>query len=203
VRISYPDPHGPARSRLHYAFITEHFDAAAARTGNSRPERGHFDPEKLDAQAAARLALFQFMIGNTDWSIARERNTMLLESADGRQFPVPYDLDMSGLVAADYAGPAPGLPIDDVRDRYFLGYCQPGTDWEALFAEFAASRASILDLDDRLPGLSRSSQRWVHRFLEGFFAILDSPEQRRRQITDACQPWPPSAVDHLAPPSSR
>jgi hypothetical protein len=199
VRISYPDPDRPTRSRLHYAFLTEHFDTTAARTGNQRPERGGFEADRLDAQAAARLALFQFMIGNTDWSIARERNTMLLQSGEGRQFPVPYDFDMSGLVDADYAGPAPGLPIDDVRDRYFLGYCQPGTDWDALFAEFAEKSSAILDLGDRLPGLTRASQRWVHRFLEEFFAILGSPEQRRQEITEACQPWPPTKIDHMVP----
>jgi len=203
VRISYPDPDRPTRSRLHYAFLTEHFDAAAARTGNQRPERGNFEAERLDAQAAARLALFQFMIGNTDWSIARERNTMLLQNSEGRQFPVPYDLDMSGLVAADYAGPAPGVPIDDVRDRYFLGYCQPGIDWDALFVEFSDQSKVVLDLGDLLPGMSRKSQRWVHRFLEGFFAILVSPEQRRELIMDACQPWPPSPIDHMTPLNSQ
>jgi len=198
VRISYPDPGRASRSTLHYAFFTEHFDAAAARTGHTRPERGNFDAERLDAQAAARLALFQFMIGNTDWSIARERNTMLLQSREGRQLPVPFDLDMSGLVDADYAGPAPGLPIDDVRERYFLGYCQPGIDWEAVFAEFNGSKEEILSLDDRLPGLSRSSQRWIHRYLESFFDILASSDQRQAQITDACLPWPPSPVDHTS-----
>lgn len=203
VRISYPDPERPARSTLHYAFLTEHFDAAAARTGNQRPERGSFEPSRLDAQAAARLALFQFMIGNTDWSIARERNTILLQNDEGRQLPVPYDFDMSGLVAADYAGPAVGVPVDNVRDRYFLGYCQQGIDWDALFAEFNANREPILELDDRLPGMSRSSQRWVHRFLEGFFDILSSPERRRGLIEEACQPWPPSPIDHMTPLNSR
>lgn len=199
VRISYPDPDRPGRSSLHYAFFTEHFDSAAARTGHHRPERGSFDAERLDAQSAARLALFQYMIGNTDWSIVRERNTMLLEDPDGRQFPVPYDMDMSGLVDAAYAGPAPGLPIDDVRERLFLGLCQPGIDWDALYAEFSGKADAILELDDRLPGLNRSSQRWVHRYLEGFFATLASDERRSREITNACKPWPPSPLDHTAP----
>lgn len=199
VRISYPDPDRSGRSMLHYAFFSEHFDAAAARTGNRRPERGNFDADRLDAQVAARLALFQYMIGNTDWSIARERNTMLLVDPDGLQLPVPYDMDMSGLVDADYAGPAPGLPIDDVRERLFLGYCQPGVDWDALFAEFHGQMARILELDERLPGLSRSSKRWVHRYLESFFSILASEEERSEKIAGACQPWPPSPDDHTAP----
>lgn len=199
VRISYPDPGQSGRSTLHYAFFTEHFDDAAARTGNTRPERGNFDPNRLDPQAAARLALFQFMIGNTDWSIARERNTMLLQSSEDIQLPVPYDMDMSGLVDAEYAGPAPGLPIDSVRERFFLGYCQPGIDWEALFADFNSKRDAILELDDRLPGFSRGSQRWIHRYLESFFDVLDSADQSREHITAACLPWPPSPADYKTP----
>jgi hypothetical protein len=196
VRIGYPDPERRKRAALHYAFFTEHFDAMAARTGYQRPPRGQFDADRLDAQAAARLALFQYMIGNTDWSIVRERNTVLLQNGNRRLVPVPYDLDMSGLVAADYSGPAPGLPIDDVRDRYFLGFCQPGIDWDALFTDFMGKRDTILALRDRLPGLDRNSKRWVKHFLWGFFDDLGSQQQREEQIVRACQPWPPSADDH-------
>ncbi|MDX1381260.1 MAG: hypothetical protein R3233_09070 [Xanthomonadales bacterium] len=198
LRIAYPRP-GSNRGVPHYAFFAEHFDAAAARTGTVRPERGAFDAERLDPQAAGLLALFQYMIGNTDWSIARERNTMLLVDAEGRQLPVPYDLDMSGLVHAKYAGPAPGLPIDDVRERWFLGYCQPGTDWDALFARFDDRRAELLALADTVPGASRNSLRSTRTFLEGFFDMLDAPDERQARIVDSCQPWPPTGVDHTSP----
>ena len=199
LRISYPDPDRPSRSSLHYAFFTEHFDTAAARTGTERLERGSFVPERLDAQSGARLALFQFMIGNLDWSIVRERNTMLLQTGQGEQIPVPYDLDMSGLVDAAYAGPPPGLSIDTVRERYFLGHCQPGIDWDALFTDFNAKRDRILELGDRLPGLNRGSRRSGKRYLELFFDILASDNERREHITQACRPWPPSPVDHTTP----
>ena len=202
VRISYPDPERPGRSAQHYAFFTEHFVSAAARTGKQYLARGGFDPDRLDAQAAARLALFQFMIGNTDWSIARERNTMLLQDSEGNQLPVPYDMDMSGLVNAAYAGPPPGLPIDDVRERYFQGYCQPGIDWNALYTEFNDQKRAIMGLAYRLPGLSPNSERWTRYYLESFFDVLDSKERRRKAISEACQPWPPSPDDDAAQPGN-
>jgi hypothetical protein len=139
------------------------------------------------------------MIGNTDWSIVRERNTILLLDGNGKQLPVPYDLDMSGLVDADYAGPAPALPIESVRDRYFLGLCQPGTDWDALFAQFEGRRDAILGLSERLPGLSRISKRSTRYYLEKFFEILESPTARQQEITGACRPWPPAPDDHTTP----
>jgi hypothetical protein len=199
VRIAYPDPQRPSKSSLHYAFFTEHFDSMAARMDSTRLSRGSFDETRLDAQSAARVALFQFMIGNTDWSIVRERNTVLLLDRGGKQVPVPYDLDMSGLVDADYAGPAPALPIDSVRERYFLGLCQPGTDWNALFSDFESRKDAILGLIGRLPGFSRVSKRTTRHYLEKFFDILESPAVRDQEITGACRPWPPSPVDHTTP----
>lgn len=202
ARIVYLKP-GKTRGVSHYTFFSEHFDSIAARTGTERRDRGSFDAGRLDPQAAARLALFQYAIGNTDWSIARERNTMLLETADARQIPVPYDLDMSGLVNAKYAGPAPGLPIDEVRERYFLGYCQPGTDWDALFAYFIERKDAVLAVGGGIPGLSRNSQRSTGKFLEGFFRTLGSEDDRREHIVQACLPWPPGEEDHTSPPGGR
>jgi hypothetical protein len=200
VHIRYPDPAGSDRGIEHYAFFTEHFNDLAARTGSRHLVRGSFDPDRLDPQASATLALFQFMIGNTDWSIVRERNTALFLK-DGRQIPVPYDLDMSGLVDAVYAGPAPGLPIDDVRQRYFLGYCQPGTDWDSVFAIFDEKRPDLLALPEDIPGLSRRSRRTTTRFLEEFFDIIAQPEARTDCIVGNCQPWPPDREDHTSPPA--
>jgi hypothetical protein len=199
VRISYSDPERLRKTSLHYAFFTEHFDSMAERTGSVRLKRGSFDADRLDAQSSARVAVFQYMIGNTDWSIVRERNMVLLSDGQGKQVPVPYDFDMSGLVDADYAGPAPGLPIDRVRERYFLGLCQPGTDWDATFELYRERQHDILNLGNRLPGFSRSSRRLTRSYLDGFFDILGAADKREREIVGACKPWPPSPVDHTTP----
>jgi len=201
VRISYPNPGQFSRTILNYAFFSEHFDAVAARNGAERLPRGSFNHELLDTHSADVLALYQFMIGNTDWSIARERNTILIQTPEGKQVPVPYDLDMSGLVNAHYAGPAPTLPIDSVRDRYYLGYCHPDLDWEALFDEFRQQQQSILQTLDNIPGLDKNSVRSTRRFLDKFFDLLNSEDRRNKYIVNACKAWPPSPVDHTTPAS--
>ena len=202
ARISYPKPGKSRQTRRHYAFFTEHFESVAARTGSKWLPRGSFDETRLDPQASATLAMFHYMIGNTDWSIARERNTALLVR-DGRQIPLPYDLDMSGLVDAIYAGPAPGLPIRDVRERMFLGYCQPGTDWDSVFALFDEHRPALLALAGEVPGLNSKSHRRTGRYLEEFFDIIARPEERTQCIVEHCQPWPPAREDHTSPLQAR
>ncbi len=203
AKISYENPDKPGRFSNNYAFFTEHFKSLAERSQADLLERGSFDYRILDTQSADVLALFQFMIGNTDWSIVRQRNTILVQPENGVQIPVPYDLDMSGLVDAPYAGPPPTLPIMDVRDRYYLGFCHPGIDWESLFREFLSRQEPLMSLASGIPGLFKRQLRSVEQYLERFFKILNSPERRQEKIIDACHPWPPSPVDHMTPAEKR
>jgi hypothetical protein len=198
VRMTYPNPEKPDRKIVNYAFFTEHFESVAARTGAEVLPRGSFDYTKLDRYAAERLALFQFMIGNTDWSIVRERNIVLLQKPDGSQVPLPYDFDMSGLVDAQYAGPPPSLPIDDVRERYYLGFCSPGVDMDALFGFYLAKRKALLAMAQALPLVNRKSKKSTRKFLDEFFEVLESRELRSEQIVNHCQPWPPGPDDHTS-----
>jgi hypothetical protein len=203
VQMTYPNPDKPRHSVVNYAFFTEHFRSAAKRNGDTLLMRGSFDHEKLDSRAADLLALFQYLIGNTDWSIARERNLILLQDSGGQLLPLPYDFDMSGLVNAHYAGPAQTLPIEEVTDRYYLGYCHPDTDWDSLFDTFLAQQEKMLSMIDEIPSLDRHSTKKVRYYLEQFFITLNSIELREKRIQSRCQPWPPAAIDHTTPDDKR
>src|SRR4029079_5713904 len=41
------------------------------------------------------LMLFEYMIGNTDFSIVEQHNVRLVQTPTGRRFAVPYDFDYS------------------------------------------------------------------------------------------------------------
>ena len=135
--------------------------------------RGSFDHEKLDAHSADLVALFEYMIGNTDWSIVRERNIVLLQDSSGLLQPLPFDFDMSGLVDAHYAGPAPGLSIDQVTERHttwdFAIRIQTGMPCSHTFLD---KQETMLSMVAEIPGLKKQSTRVANRFLERFFNIL-------------------------------
>lgn len=202
VRITYHNPAQPGEERIRYAFFTEHFDDMAARLGAQRLTRHSFDRERVDLRSLDEVALFNYMIGNTDYSVVRERNIILVAEATGRQYPVPYDLDMSGLVDAEYAGVSPRLDFRDPLQRYYLGFCHPQRDFAALFTDFLGAEQRMLELVSATPGLDRESRKTSRRYLQQFFDILGSPKKNRRDIMDACHPWPPSPQDHTTPPDS-
>jgi hypothetical protein len=199
ARIDYTSPDKSSRYMRGYAFFAEHFQTLADRFDATLLPRKSFDSNILDTHSADLLALFQFMIGNTDWSVVRQRNTILIQPPDGKQVPVPYDLDMSGLVNAHYAGPPPLLPIENVRERYYLGFCHPDVDWDALFNHFQNRQDVLLALVEDIPMLGRSVRNSTQRFLKKFFVILNSIESRESKIVNACQPWPPTGNDHTTP----
>jgi hypothetical protein len=202
ARITYQNPARPGDDRVRYAFFTEHFDDMAARLDTLRLREGSFDHESIDLRSFDEVALFNFMIGNTDFSVVRERNIVLIAATTGRQYPVPYDLDMSGLVDAEYAGVSPRLDFRDPRQRYYLGFCHPQRNFESLFSDFQHAEKNIMDVVGDTPGMDRESRKASRRYLQQFFDLLESHEKSQRDITGACHPWPPSPEDHTTPPDS-
>ena len=77
-------------------------------------ERDHF----------LKMAVFQFMIGNTDWSVPYLQNIKFI-TKDSTKAPltVPYDFDHAGIVSAPYALPAEELEMSSVLERRYRGYC--------------------------------------------------------------------------------
>jgi hypothetical protein len=190
VRVRYTNPDDPRLDFTHDAFFVEHFDSLAERLDAELLPANSFDPSRLDRDAADQLALFQYMIGNTDWSITEQDNVILLLFPDGRQVPVLFDLDMSGLVNAHYAVPAPHLPIKSVKQRYFMGFCHPDTDWDALFTRFTLLQDAYYDLLAEVPRLGGGDRRSVRAYLDSFFETLGSPDASQNEIVNACKPWP-------------
>ena len=107
-----------------YGLLLEDEKQMAKRNGLVSVEK-KLIPEQTDEEAFINMSVFQYMIGNTDWSIQYLQNIKLL-AADSNGLipvPVPYDFDHAGLVNAPYAKPAEELELNAVRDRRYRGYC--------------------------------------------------------------------------------
>lgn len=203
AKISYTDPVKPENIVKRYAFFTEHFNDLATRHKASWSFDKTYIAEKVDLTTWDELALFQFMIGNTDWSVVRERNTLLITGEDNRQYPVPYDLDLSGLVDAEYAGVSPRLGFYDPKQRYYLGFCHPETNFPARIATFIQHKDVMLAMPAGVPGISGKVRKTSRNYLSRFFKILESPGKMGKSIIKACHPWPPSPNDHTTPPDAQ
>ena len=187
VKIIYRNPSRPGVRDNFYAFFSENFLSVADRNRAKLEFLSSFDIENTDPTEQAIFDLFQFMIGNTDWSAVIPHNTVFLFSEDGSAAALPYDFDFSGIVNAGYATPPEILPLRSVRQRLFRGFCREDIDWVQVFGKFLASRETVFQMLEELPGMNHRSRKVTRRYLESFYDILQSPNKRQELIIDACR----------------
>ena len=77
-------------------------------------------PEQTQPDAFLNMAVFEYLIGNTDLSVQYLQNIKLL-AKDFSAVPVtvPYDFDHAGIVSTPYAQPAEELQMSSVRQRRY------------------------------------------------------------------------------------
>lgn len=168
------------------AFFVEHFDDLAARLDVQRVAPEVFHPRAADELEMGVLELFQFMIGNTDWSAAFQHNILLVSKAGEPITAIPYDFDFSGLVNANYAAPAPQFKTRSVRTRIYRGWCRGETALQRAVDHVQSKRAEVLALFGQLDWIDPAVRQDMHRYLTTFYALLDSPEAFDRQIRRQC-----------------
>ena len=147
VHISYRDIQNPKRSLTAYGFIIENEDKMAERNNAFILENDHVSQKHMNEQDMARVSLFNYMIGNTDWSVLQQHNIKVLMPRDSityKGIPVAYDFDYSGFVSTTYAAPNKVLPIKTVSERYYLGSCITDEQLEPVLQEFEKLKDEFL-----------------------------------------------------------
>jgi hypothetical protein len=187
ARIRYVDDRDGDEIDTRWAFFIEDVDDVARRLlARVAPLEGKLF-HQVDRPSLLRLSVFQFAIGNTDYSIYGLHNVRLVQDRHGTLTPVPYDFDVTGLVNAPYGRPGHKLRISSLRDRLYRGPCAPLEELEPILSEFRALRAEVLALYDTGVVLDRKRRRSTKKFLTGFFDIIDSPHETRKYFVERCK----------------
>jgi hypothetical protein len=195
LRVTYVDQGQPFTTR--WGFFIEDVDDAARRLGLRELAAESIAVAQLSPRAAARVALFQYMIGNTDWDMtAGPEGTQCCHNsrlAAGTQDAVsgiialPYDFDNSGLVDAPYAVPSPTLPIVSVRQRRYRGYCPHNALVIEEAEAFRQARPGMEAEIRQTPGLQDATRRTLLRYVDRFFADIADPAAIERNLLSDCR----------------
>jgi len=180
-----------------FGFFIEDADDTAKRNKLKELDVADVRLSQLDREAAARYALFQYMIGNLDWSMHDGvpghdccHNTKLLapgaDATDGI-IPLPYDFDYSGFVDTPYAVPPEGVPVRNVRTRRYRGYCLHNSAARAATGQFTENRAALYQAIEETPVLSKKKKAAATDYLDSFFAIITDPEKLEKRLFSTCR----------------
>jgi hypothetical protein len=187
ARVTYVDSERERQVASEYGLLIEDVDDVAKRLEGREITVQQVIFARVDQDALNLMTLFEYMIGNTDFSIFSQHNVRLVQTPAGLRYPVPYDFDYSGLVDAPYAVPARTLGIGSVRDRLFRGPCRTPEEWAPYFDKLLDAKADLLALYDTLPGLNDRYRRDAKSYLEQFYRTIGSPALIKREIIDKCE----------------
>ena len=181
------------------AFLIEDDGDMAKRNGLRKRKVPSLTAADVDPAQVAVLELFQFMIGNTDWSVHLPmdgkdeccHNIEVLGPRQGeRPFTlVPFDFDQTGMVDAEYAAVTPGIGVRRVRQRIYRGLCSRNAEVPAAIQRFQELRPRI-EQAFQGRGLGDFATRRAASYLGSFFEILSDPAQVQERIYGYCRPDP-------------
>ena len=190
ARATYVDVKTKKTISNRYAIFIEHENDVARRFGGRIVELQRIQFTDLDAPTLNRMMLFEYMIGNTDFSIWALHNVRIVQDRNRRLFSVPYDFDLSGLVHAPYAAPDPRIGLRSVLDRLYRGPCRSADEFEETAQAFRAKRADMFTLLESMRDLAPAARAEAKDYLESFFRTIERPETVKRQFVNGCKPQP-------------
>lgn len=188
ARITYVDSAAAMPSVTSWAFLIED-DKEVAKKFTLAAEKAHgalFDD--LERKQLAITALFEYMVGNTDWSISGLHNISLLRDSTGTINTVAYDFDWSGAVNPKYAFPDARLGIQRVTDRLYRGPCLPPAQWQPIFDRFNSAKPAVDSIYKSVPSLDQKRAKEVIAFYEDFYKTISDPRAAKRAVVDVCEP---------------
>ena len=188
TRITYVDTTGRRDTLTKYGFLIENDRMLAQRFGqDSLFEMAGLNELDLEPSTMTKVAVFQFMTLNSDWEVSGPHNIKMCGPILGLVYPIPYDMDYSGIINARYAKPDMTLGIRSVRDRLYRGYCRPESDYDPVFTQFNSQRATIYDLFRNQEGLDPKRLERALEDLDDFYEIINDQRKFEREIMNRCR----------------
>src|SRR6187200_907406 len=187
VRIELNDIKSKKQAAPFYGFLIEDEKHMATRNKAIVVEQ-KLRPEQTKQDPFLTMAVFQYLIGNTDWSVQYLQNIKLLKTDSFTQvITVPYDFDHSGIVNAPYAHPAEELLMRSVQERRYRGYCMKDLKvFEKPIALFNRLKADIYNLYTKSKLLDEKYIKSVTKYLDEFYATINDPKAWQKDFAYPC-----------------
>jgi len=158
-----------------YAILIEDTDELKGRLDTKNCKECYSLPAD-QINNAETLAMFQYMIGNSDFSNRMVRNMKLMQNTDGSYQAIPYDFDFSGLVNAQYATGFSNFNETGPTDRTMIWEYDTNPDFSESTELFFSLKEQLLGQVEDFEGLDSSSKREITRYLKDFYKELKKGE---------------------------
>jgi len=186
AKITYNDRGGKNKQLIRFAFFIEKTEHLASRIGGTEIEFSGLAKEITDQKLTLIFSVFQYLIGNTDWSIPGLHNVKLISLPGSNYVPVPYDFDFSGLVGTYYAIPDPKIPIKSIFQRIYRGPCVELETILPVLELFNGKKSEIYSLISDFEYMEEKERAKVLRYFDKFYKTLNNDRKLKREFIFNC-----------------
>lgn len=186
ARVTFEDVAGKTKKYTTWGFFIEDVDEMAKRNKHKEYEIAT-EQKKINPEQMTLVAIFEYLIGNTDWSVPNFHNIKLVipkRDSIALPLPVPYDFDFSGMVNADYATPAEIMGTEKVTERVYRGFARPLQEINAALNILKAKRNDFNTLIMSCELLPLSSRKAIVKYFDEFYKIADNQREIQNIFID-------------------
>jgi hypothetical protein len=187
VHTSYEDSKNRVKTFAQYSFFLEDDADMAKRNGCKKMDKGQFLMENTNREMMTLVSIFEYMIGNTDWSVPNNHNIKLIverKKEGDLPYSVPYDFDYCGLVDASYAVPSEIMGTEKVTQRVYRGFPRTMEELQVTLDKFRNKKAAIISLISNFTLITERNRKTMVEYLEEFFKLIENKKQVQTVFID-------------------
>ncbi len=187
LKVNYKDTRGKVKPYTQYAFLIEDDKDMAARNNCERKPKATYAMESTNRELMTKVAVFEYMISNGDWSVPANHNIRLIHNKENQYdlpYAVPYDFDHSGFVNASYATPNELLGTESVTERVYRGFPRTMEELQKTFEVFRAKKTAILSLISNFSLLNSRNKKELVDYVDEFYKIIEDNKRVKTIFID-------------------
>jgi hypothetical protein len=188
IKTTYTDTKNRVKTFTQHSFLIEDDGDMARRNGCRKKDNySPFNSESTNRDVMTMVALFEYFIGNTDWSIPNGHNTKLIfdkNKDNAIPYVVPYDFDYSGLVNAEYAVPAEIMGTEKVTERVYRGFPRTMEELQIKLDLFNNKKNDIYAVINNFSLIGEKTKKGMVSYLEEFYSLIKDSKSVKRIFID-------------------
>ena len=173
LKMNYINTRKKDKPIQYFAFVIEPIEFLAERTNTYPVLSNNLSQANIQSEIMDRMAIFNYMVGNTDWAVPNQHNCKILTQKlepSRVGIIVPYDFDYSGLVNASYAIPNEALNIKSVQERIFQGICRSEQEYMNALKEFSNKKDDFYKIVNEFKYLDERIKKDMIEYLDQFYS---------------------------------
>jgi len=186
LNVTYKDTREKMKPYTQYAFLIEDIDELAKRN-ECRQRASGLQNEQTDRKQMTLVAFFQYMIGNTDWSVPTLHNIKLMKSrkdSTANPFVIPYDFDYTGFVDASYATPPEIFETTKITERVYRGFSRTPDEIEEMRNFFLTRETAVKSLISDFKLLDNGEKKQALRYIDEFYQVAKNKKRCENEFID-------------------